>query len=378
MGKNTWRSILTLAACLTVFSSIGAPQDRCSTFLLKNGQTLLVGHNLDERAHIPGLVFINKRGVAKTAVSWESLISGKSDATPPFSWTSRYASITFNPYGREFPDDGMNEAGLFIGEMSLVGSKFAVDPEKPRIFMCLWMQYILDTCQSVGQVIESASAFTIDGWGWHFFAADRNGHSASLEFLDGKLVIHSGDSMPVPVLCNTTYAQEVQDLDAQRKKIAQDPAFLEGKGIPRFAQAAVMIERFADSPKPAVDYAFHILEALERGGTQWSFVCDLKKMRAWFKTAGSAKIKQVGINDFRLGCNEPALWLDIHADLAGDVSGRFQTFSSEANRKLAEQALEAILKISPPFEKLVALRGGTMGGLLERFAAYPEKTRCEK
>jgi len=42
--------------------------------------------------------------------------------------------------------------------------------------------------------------------------------------------------MPIPVLCNTTYAQEVQDLDTQRKKIAENPDFLEGKEIPRFVQ----------------------------------------------------------------------------------------------------------------------------------------------
>jgi len=240
------------------------------------------------------------------------------------------------------------------------------------------MQHILDTCESVSQVIESASAVAIDGWGWHFFTADRSGNSASLEFLDGKLVVHTGETMPVPVLCNAIYAQEIQDLEAQKKKIAENPASLEGKEIPRFVQAAVMIEQYAASSKPAVEYAFDILKALERGGTQWSFVCDLKNQRAWFKTISSARIKQVDMKDFNLECAEPARWLDIHADIAGDVSGSFREYSSEANRNLAEQALEAILKISPPFEKLVALRGGTMEGLLDRVAAYPEKSKCEK
>lgn len=34
-------------------------------------------------------------------------------------WTSRYASVTFNQWGREFPMDGMNEAGLVV---ALVGA----------------------------------------------------------------------------------------------------------------------------------------------------------------------------------------------------------------------------------------------------------------
>jgi len=122
MKKTIFRQILALILGFAVFASVNTLLYPCSTFLLKAGQTLLVGHNLDERAPIPGHVFVNKRHVAKTAVSWASFISGKLDATPPLAWTSKYASLTFNPYGREFPDDGMNEAGLFIGEMSLVGS----------------------------------------------------------------------------------------------------------------------------------------------------------------------------------------------------------------------------------------------------------------
>jgi choloylglycine hydrolase len=240
------------------------------------------------------------------------------------------------------------------------------------------MQYLLDTCESVGQVIESASTLVIDGWSWHFFAADKSGKTASLEFLDGKPVVHIGESMPVQALCNTVYDQEMERLDAERKKADENPGFLEGKEIPRFVQAAVMLERFPDSSKPPVEYAFDILKALERGGTQWSFVCDLKNQRAWFKTANSAKIKQVDMKAFNPGCAEPAKFLDIHADLAGDVSGNFRDYSFEANRKFAGQALEAILKISPQFDKMVALQGGTMEGLLDRFAGYPEKLNCQK
>jgi len=42
---------------------------------------------------------------------------------------------------------------------------------------------------------------------------------------------------------------------------------------------------------------------------------------------GSAKIKQVDLKDFQLGCAEPAKFLDIHADLEGKVSAHFQDYS---------------------------------------------------
>jgi hypothetical protein len=81
---------------------------------------------------------------------------------------------------------------------------------------------------------------------------------------------------------------------------------------------------------------------------------------------------------FRPKCDEPAKFFDIHADIGGEVSGHFQDYSLEANQKFAGQALEAILRISPQFEKMVTLQGGTMEGLLDRFASCPEKSRCEK
>jgi hypothetical protein len=184
--------------------------------------------------------------------------------------------------------------------------------------------------------------------------------------------------MPVPVLCNERYERELKNLAACREKIAAAPEFLEGKDIPRFAQAAVMLERYSASSKPAVDYAFDILARLERGGTQWSFVCDLGNLRAWFKSVRSAKVKSVDLKAFLPGCEDAAKFLDLHTDAAGEVFGMFRDYSFDAGKSFAGRALGAILKISPGFDKMVVSRGGTMEGLLERFAAYPERSRCEK
>jgi choloylglycine hydrolase len=312
------------------------------------------------------------------SASWASLVSGKPDATPPLAWTSRYASLTFNAFGRDFPDDGLNEAGLFIGEMTLAESVFPENAGKPRIFMSLWMQYVLDTCASVAEVVEAASAVALDGWGWHFLAADRTGAAASLEFLDGTLVVHSGKGMPVPVLCNNPYERELESLPDWRGKIAAAPELLEGKDIPRFAQAAVMLERYSASSKPAVDYAFEILGRLERGGTQWSLVFDLKTLRAWFRSARSAKVKSVELEAFRPGREDAPKFLDLHTDASGEVTGIFRDHTFDMGKTFAGQALAAILKISPGFDKMVAARGGTMEGLLERFAAFPERSRDDK
>lgn len=88
-------SILFLL-CLTVSQS-----SACTTFCLRGRGEVLFGRNDDFRIG-DALIFVNKRGVAKTATV--------ADAPNPAKWVSRYGSVTFNQYGRENPTGGMNEA----------------------------------------------------------------------------------------------------------------------------------------------------------------------------------------------------------------------------------------------------------------------------
>ena len=52
--------------------NLGPEKHSCSTFLLPAGDTLLVGHNVDDDYVIPGAVVVNKRGVQKESTSWEA------------------------------------------------------------------------------------------------------------------------------------------------------------------------------------------------------------------------------------------------------------------------------------------------------------------
>ena len=363
---------------LTVLWLAGSPVFPCSTFMLKSGKAVLVGHNLDEYGHVPGVVAVNKRNTAKTALSWAALLSGKPDVTPPLDWVSKYASVTFNSLGREFPDGGMNEAGLFIGEMTLRETRFPSDPAKPKLFMCLWMQYLLDNFETVAQVVESAAAVAVDGWGWHFFAADKTGNTASLEFLNGALVVHAGETIPVPVLGNSRYEEEMTRLALYSGFGGEKPVVLEDREMPRFVQAAHMLKAYSPTIKPPVDYAFDVLRQMERGNTQWSYVCDMKNQEAFFWTAKSASGQSVRLKNFDPGCEMPSLFLDIHAELQGDVSREFREYSPAANREHVRQAWEAVMKISPPFKALLMMSRTTKEELIERFAAYADETRCVK
>ena len=103
--------------------------------------------------------------------------------------------------------------GLYTHEMTLLGTRFPEDDERPRMFMMQWMQYQLDNYASVEEVLSNLSTIVLDGWTWPFFVSDREGNTAAIEFVDGDLNVYTGDSMPIPVLCNNAYPEELANLE---------------------------------------------------------------------------------------------------------------------------------------------------------------------
>src|SRR5688500_4128222 len=96
----------TRAFVMLALSLIPASAYPCSTFCLVRGDEVLFGRNYDFEIG-DGLVLTNQRGVRKTS------------SAGTLHWVSRYGSVTFNQWGREFPMDGMNESGLVIALMWL-------------------------------------------------------------------------------------------------------------------------------------------------------------------------------------------------------------------------------------------------------------------
>ncbi|MFT7624554.1 MAG: penicillin V acylase-like amidase (Ntn superfamily), partial [Myxococcota bacterium] len=135
--------ILTLA-----LSGLAVPAQACTTFLCEDGQDVLIGKSYDWHQGA-GLVLVNKRGVAKKALVLEP-------GATPAQWTSRYGSITFNQYGREMPNGGMNTAGLVVEVMWLRASRYPAPDKRPTLNELQWIQYQLDRFATVKEVVEHA------------------------------------------------------------------------------------------------------------------------------------------------------------------------------------------------------------------------------
>jgi choloylglycine hydrolase len=346
----------------------------CSSFSLERKDVLIVGRNLDSDSHCPGLLVVNKHGVQKTGRSFQWLVSGKSDS-PPIAWVAKYGSLTFNFSGIEFPESGVNEAGLSIEEMTLLETEYPSESNKPKLFMEQWIQYVLDTCATVDEVVERAQTVAIDGWNWHFYVVDKTGNSAVIEFLNGDSSVRVGKTLPQPVLCNSIYDEEMGQLASYQGFGGKQVVELDNPKVPRFVQGAHLLKVFQLDEDP-IAYGFMILDTMSRGTTKWSKIVDLHKKRVTFRTDVNPRLRYVDLDSLDFSCKTPRLILDVHAELSGDVRSSFKEYTDEANRALVEKAIASLTKLSE-FEPIVKSMGGTRNGMTRRFYEYPGTTSCK-
>ena len=125
----------------------------CTTFCLLSKGEVLFGRNYDWDIG-DALIFVNKRGVAKTATIGDSDNSAK--------WVSKYGSVTFNQYGRENPTGGMNEMGLVVEQMWLDETEYPKADSRPTVGTQEWTQYLLDNSATTAEALKNAEGVRID------------------------------------------------------------------------------------------------------------------------------------------------------------------------------------------------------------------------
>ena len=345
-------SLLVVVSALLV-GLAAPPVDGCSTFLLNDGRRFVFGKNYDWHIR-SGMLIVNQRGMAKVSIA--------DSGGNPARWTSRYGSVTFNQFGREFPIGGMNEAGLVVEVMWLEGSVYPAADDRATLDNLQWIQYQLDTAATVGDVLASDSRVRIvGGVPLHYLVADANGNAATVEFLDGRMKAHTGLSLPVAALTNSIY----------ERSLAYGEQWPQGLGstssLDRFATAAAKTLAFADEPSPdARAYAFDTLSAVAQpGSTRWSIVYEIVERRVHFRTDRLTSIRSLDITDLDFACSGTVWVLDLGTPVSGDIFRFLVPYTLELNRDLIEFAFRNV-----PFLQ------DTPKSVLEEQALYPESTRC--
>lgn len=328
----------------------------CTTFCLKKNGEVLFGKNYDWMV-ADGLVFVNKRGVAK--------VSNAEDRTNPANWVSKYGSVTFNQYGRENPSGGMNEAGLVIELMWLDETQYPKADARPTVGTLEWIQYQLDNSATVAEVIANSDKIRISSLvPLHYLVNDKAGNTATIEFLNGQLVAHRGETLPFATLANDTYAKSIDYSKTTSVEKARTKSSLDR--FVRASQKSAEFDKKTRSETEAVSYAFEVLSSVaQERSTQWSIVYDQKRGRIHWRTLQAPEIKTVDTKTFDYSCGTSVKLFNMNAKDSGDVTAKFTNYTQKANRDLIERAFNGtdFLKVVP-------------APLRDLLAAYPEEFTC--
>jgi choloylglycine hydrolase len=315
-----------------LFSLAAGDLFSCTTFCFADKGQIVFGRNYDWDIG-NGMLMINKRGMSKTAMLQDDEKSAK--------WISKYGSLTFNQYGREFPTGGMNEKGLVVELMMLNESVYPEHDRRPVVGCLEWIQYQLDNSASIANVIQKSQAIRISSRvKLHFLVSERSGACVTVEFVNGRFTPHYGANLPVAVLTNDTYERSSAYLRTLVGFGGTSPTPSGQGSLERFGRAATLLKNYQSGVnKDIVSYSFDVLANVAQGDyTKWSIVYDPTNLRVHFRTSTNTQIKQVDFAKFDFSCGTPVKVFNINAPQSADVSQRFIKYSTSINRNLVEQS----------------------------------------
>lgn len=346
-------AVLFLLAALPV----AQPARACTAFLQAD---LIAGKNYDWNLD-QGLILVNKKGIAKRAL----LLNPAEKAA---EWVSKYGSVSFNQYGREMPNGGMNEAGLVVETLMLPCTQNPGEDDRPAV--TAWVQYQLDNSGTIDDVVASDKTIRISQgmpMPIHFFVADAQGQAAVVEFIEGKMVCHTGEQLPHKLITNDTCDQSLAYL-AQHSGFGGSQEIRKSSrgSLDRFVIAADRLKAFQPdgSRQAAIEYAFDTLAAVRQGkATKWSIVHDVKNLEIHYKTERCDKIRTVRLKDLDFSPKTPVRMVSINTPHTGVLTPFFMDYDADLNSWL----IYYCVKHTPMLSQIPDM-------LLEVLARYPETT----
>jgi penicillin V acylase-like amidase (Ntn superfamily) len=322
----------------------------CSSFVLKNGDRFVLGYNMDLPVDVHLAVMTNTRNIAKQAKIIHDI---------PAKWTSKYGSITFN-FSKEYPFAGMNEKGLVVSALVLEnGGKIPEKDERPGVDINLpWVLYQLDNSASVEDVINSDKkirpTLAEGNSSMHFLVSDKAGNVAVIEFLRGKMVVHSGNELPVPLVTNYKYDSEIKKLVKFLKfgdgdkitALGTEPMNKDNwekdtlnNGDLRSIMGTYLLKDYQKKlDNPLVEGAFEILKSITNDTNQFAAVFDPINMLIYYKTKKNPEIRKLDFKDFDFITPSMGLMYSMDKDFT-DVKKDFEPYTKEADDKLMHEFL---------------------------------------
>ena len=251
----------------------------------------------------------------------------------------------------------MNESGLVVAQMYLAKTKYPDIDNRKVISPLQWIQYQLDVASSVDEVIASDSLLRISKEvpvGIHFLVCDRQGKTATIEFIEGKMICHAGKELPIPLLTNNTYDESLSylkqfDILGGEKTVKWNN--IKDIELPNdntlginkvFATVANQIMKSQDTAN-LVNRAFDIHQCVTtHNHTQWSTVFDITNKKIYFKNANHKDIIMLDLKNFNF--YEASIVLDIQTATANNIMKQFRKYTTGINRDYVFKAFLPLIE----------------------------------
>jgi len=289
---------------------------------------------MDWEHHFNDVLWVMPRGIKR---------GGRAGANSA-SWTSKYGSVVV--VSANGTSEGLNEAGLAAHLLYLDTGVYEPRDSRPGVGTTTWVQYLLDNSKSVGEALEHLKNIQIvsvpvpgyeKGLPLHVAMEDVSGHSAVVEFVKGRMVVHAGRQYRV-MTNEPTYDEQLANL--RRYLPFRPDTKLPGNTSPsdRFVRAAYFLH-YLPKPKDAQEAAAYLMSLVYNVSvpfsapytglsatypTWWRDIVDLDNRRIYFNYALSPNVIWVSFDSLSFKQGQPSKRLNaLDATLVGNVSKRF-------------------------------------------------------
>ncbi|GIP43541.1 hypothetical protein J45TS6_20000 [Paenibacillus sp. J45TS6] len=279
----------------------------------------LLGKNQDV-PYDGAFFFTNKRGVHKTAMIMPP--------DRPMQWVSKYGSVTVSQVSKEFPNGGMNEAGLVVEQTTLWKSSYPEPKDLPVIGELQWIQLMLDTCATVEEAKNKATCIQIVNplSRLHYMICDRTGKCAIFESIYGELSIYFEESLPVKVMANTPYLEAFKKFKDPEQKREKERSDYELNSMKRFTRAAELLE----NSRANVSFVYDVLQSIKREDTAFSLVYDIDQLKIYFTSNRFPGRKEICFQQINFATTEIMINLQQNNEISHVI------YNTDLNRTIVE------------------------------------------
>jgi choloylglycine hydrolase len=237
----------------------------------------------------------------------------------PLTWVSKYGFIGIQVFDMTSPVDGINEAGLSCGILTLDATEYPLIKKGDLVVAITDVcHYLLATCQTTTQAVSNLNKITIWGnpvsfldkiIGLHLSIHDRYGSNVVVEILSGKLhiydnphgVLTNGPPLPEQFELLKTYKQgllTIPDDSSSITRFIKLSCLKDVVIIPNTVLGIVQLfchlfntVDIIEGTTPSTQYGPNNFEI-----TQWMIIKDLVTGDIWYRSYNDFTLRSIKMN----------------------------------------------------------------------------------